>query len=39
VVSIPQKGAAVYAPSAEQAQDLYAVPAALETLTVQRFMS
>lgn len=38
VVTVPQKGAVVYAPSAEEARDLYAVRAALEALTVRRFI-
>src|SRR5690242_3051163 len=37
VMVIPQKGAVVYAPSAEEAKDLYAVRAALEALAVRRF--
>lgn len=38
VVVIPQKGAVVYAPSKEEATDLYAVRAALEALAVRRFI-
>jgi DNA-binding GntR family transcriptional regulator len=38
VVTVPQKGAMVYAPSADEARDLYAVRAALEALTVRRFI-
>ncbi len=38
VVVIPQKGAVVYAPSQEEAKDLYAVRASLEALAVRRFI-
>jgi DNA-binding GntR family transcriptional regulator len=38
VVTVPQKGAMVYKPSAAEAQDLYAVRASLEALTVRRFI-
>lgn len=38
VVTVPQKGAVVYAPSPAEARDLYAVRAALEALTVRRFI-
>lgn len=38
VVSVPQKGAMVYAPSSDEARDLYAVRASLEALTVRRFI-
>ncbi|MGH3373928.1 MAG: GntR family transcriptional regulator [Actinoallomurus sp.] len=38
VVVIPQKGAIVYAPSPEEAKDLYAVRASLEALAVRRFI-
>ena len=38
VVVIPQKGAVVYAPSPEEAKDLYAVRASLEALAVRRFI-
>ena len=38
VVVIPQKGAVVHAPSPVEAQDLYAVRAALESLAVRRFI-
>jgi len=38
VVVIPQKGAVVYTPSPEEAEDLYAVRGALEALAVQRFI-
>lgn len=38
VVTVPQKGAVVYAPSADEARDLYAVRASLEALTVRRFI-
>lgn len=38
VVTVPQKGAVVYAPSPEEARDLYAVRAALEALAVRRFI-
>jgi DNA-binding GntR family transcriptional regulator len=38
VVTVPQKGAVVYAPSADEARDLYAVRATLEALTVRRFI-
>jgi DNA-binding GntR family transcriptional regulator len=38
VVVIPQKGAVVYSPSPEEAEDLYAVRGALEALAVQRFI-
>jgi DNA-binding GntR family transcriptional regulator len=38
VVVIPQKGAVVYAPSQEEAKDLYAVRASLEELAVRRFI-
>jgi DNA-binding GntR family transcriptional regulator len=38
VVVIPQKGAVVYAPSREEAKDLYAVRASLEALAVRRFI-
>lgn len=38
VVVIPQKGAVVYAPSPEEARDLYAVRASLEALAVRRFI-
>jgi DNA-binding GntR family transcriptional regulator len=38
VVIIPQKGAVVYAPSREEAKDLYAVRASLEALAVRRFI-
>jgi DNA-binding GntR family transcriptional regulator len=38
VVTVPQRGAMVYAPSADEARDLYAVRAALEALTVRRFI-
>lgn len=38
VAVIPQKGAIVYAPSPEEATDLYAVRAALESLAVRRFI-
>lgn len=38
VVTVPQKGAMVYKPSADEAQDLYAVRASLEALTVRRFI-
>jgi DNA-binding GntR family transcriptional regulator len=38
VVVIPQKGAVVYAPSREEATDLYAVRASLEALAVRRFI-
>jgi DNA-binding GntR family transcriptional regulator len=38
VVTVPQKGAVVYSPSADEARDLYAVRAALEALTVRRFI-
>jgi DNA-binding GntR family transcriptional regulator len=38
VVSLPNKGAVVYAPSAEEARDLYAVRSALEGLVVRRFV-
>ncbi|HEY1968123.1 MAG TPA: GntR family transcriptional regulator [Pseudonocardia sp.] len=38
VVTVPQKGAMVYAPSADEARDLYAVRAALEALMVRRFI-
>ena len=38
VVVIPQKGAVVYAPSREEAADLYAVRASLEALAVRRFI-
>lgn len=38
VVAVPQKGALVYAPSPEEAQDLYAVRSALEALAVRRFI-
>jgi DNA-binding GntR family transcriptional regulator len=38
VVTVPQKGAVVYAPSPDEARDLYAVRAALEALTVRRFI-
>jgi DNA-binding GntR family transcriptional regulator len=38
VVVIPQKGAVVYAPSQEEATDLYAVRASLEALAVRRFI-
>lgn len=38
VVVIPQKGAVVYAPSEEEATDLYAVRASLEALAVRRFI-
>jgi DNA-binding GntR family transcriptional regulator len=39
VVVIPQKGAVVYAPTQEEAQELYAVRAALEALTIERFIA
>jgi DNA-binding GntR family transcriptional regulator len=38
VVTVPQKGAMVYSPSADEARDLYAVRASLEALTVRRFI-
>lgn len=38
VVTVPQKGALVYKPSADEARDLYAVRASLEALTVRRFI-
>ncbi|WP_338051282.1 GntR family transcriptional regulator [Pseudonocardia acidicola] len=38
VVTVPQKGAMVYKPSADEARDLYAVRASLEALTVRRFV-
>lgn len=38
VVAVPQKGAIVYAPSPEEARDLYAVRGALEALAVRRFI-
>ena len=38
VVTVPQKGAMVYKPSAAEARDLYAVRASLEALTVRRFV-
>lgn len=38
VVVIPQKGAVVYAPSREEATDLYAVRASLEALALRRFI-
>jgi DNA-binding GntR family transcriptional regulator len=38
VVTVPQKGAVVYSPSAAEARDLYAVRGALEALTVRRFI-
>jgi DNA-binding GntR family transcriptional regulator len=38
VVTVPQKGAVVYSPSPDEARDLYAVRAALEALTVRRFI-
>jgi DNA-binding GntR family transcriptional regulator len=38
VVTVPQKGAVVYAPSPDEARDLYAVRASLEALTVRRFI-
>ena len=38
VVTVPQKGAVVYSPSADEARDLYAVRASLEALTVRRFI-
>jgi DNA-binding GntR family transcriptional regulator len=38
VVTVPQKGAMVYAPSPDEARDLYAVRAALEALMVRRFI-
>ncbi|HEY2207405.1 MAG TPA: GntR family transcriptional regulator [Pseudonocardia sp.] len=38
VVTVPQKGVVVYAPSADEARDLYAVRASLEALTVRRFI-
>lgn len=38
VVTVPQKGAMVYKPSADEARDLYAVRASLEALTVRRFI-
>jgi DNA-binding GntR family transcriptional regulator len=38
VVVIPQKGAVVYAPSKEEATDLYAVRESLEALAVRRFI-
>jgi DNA-binding GntR family transcriptional regulator len=38
VAIIPQKGAVVYAPSREEAKDLYAVRASLEALAVRRFI-
>ena len=38
VVTVPQKGAMVYKPSADEARDLYAVRASLEVLTVRRFV-
>jgi DNA-binding GntR family transcriptional regulator len=38
VVTVPQKGAMVYKPSADEAQDLYDVRASLEALTVRRFI-
>lgn len=38
VVTVPQKGAVVYAPSVAEARDLYAIRSALEALTVRRFI-
>lgn len=38
VVAVPQKGAVVYAPSPEEARDLYAVRGSLEALAVRRFI-
>jgi DNA-binding GntR family transcriptional regulator len=38
VVVIPQKGAVVYSPAPQEAEDLYAVRGALEALAVQRFI-
>jgi DNA-binding GntR family transcriptional regulator len=38
VATIPQKGAVVYSPTADEARDLYAVRSALEALTVRRFI-
>jgi DNA-binding GntR family transcriptional regulator len=38
VVVVPKKGAVVYAPSKEEAKDLYAVRASLEALAVRRFI-
>ncbi|MGH3625841.1 MAG: GntR family transcriptional regulator [Sciscionella sp.] len=38
VVTVPQKGAVVYTPSAEEARDLYAARIALEALTIRRFI-
>jgi DNA-binding GntR family transcriptional regulator len=38
VVVIPQKGAVVYSPTPQEAEDLYAVRGALEALAVQRFI-
>lgn len=38
VVTVPQRGAMVYAPSPDEARDLYAVRGALEALTVRRFI-
>ena len=38
VVVIPQKGAVVYSPSPQEAEDLYAVRGALEALAVRRFI-
>lgn len=38
VAAVPQKGAVVYAPSPEEARDLYAVRGSLEALAVRRFI-
>lgn len=38
VVTVPQKGAVVHAPSADEAHDLYAARGALEALTIRRFI-
>jgi DNA-binding GntR family transcriptional regulator len=38
VTVVPQKGAVVYAPSPEEAEDLYAVRISLEGLAVRRFI-
>ncbi len=38
VIEVPQQGAVVYAPSTDEATDLYAVRASLEELAVRRFV-